>query len=57
MALTPDATPSWTIKFEDGYIGTFGKRQMESMLRNTKSIKVGKQIDYVLVSTAGDPQS
>ena len=41
----------WLVKFKDGYTHRYRRRQLENILVHVSKPKVGKQLDYVLVST------
>ena len=41
----------WVIKFTDNYVRHYTRKQLENILVRCKRDKIGKQIDYILVST------
>ena len=41
----------WLVKFDDGHIKNYNRAGLEKVLTRTKRTKVGRQLDYVLVST------
>ena len=46
-----DNTQTWTIRYQDGYTHRCKRKQLEKMLVHVVREKVGRQLDYILVST------
>ena len=44
-------TQKWVVKFADNYVRHYDRKSLEKILVRTRSKKVGKQFDYILVST------
>ena len=41
----------WIVKYTDNYVRHYGRKQLENILTRIKKEKIGKQIDYVIVSS------
>ena len=41
----------WVVKYTDNYIRRYNRKQIEKILVRTKREKIGKQLDYILVSS------
>ena len=44
-------TQKWVVKYTDNYVRHYTRKQLENILVRSKRAKIGKQIDYILVST------
>ena len=46
-----DDEQQWLVKFDDGYIKIYDRKALEAILVREPSEKVGRQLDYILIST------
>lgn len=44
-------TQKWTVKFSDKYVKQYERKELERILVRSKREKLGKQIDYIMVSS------
>ena len=42
--------PKWVVQYSDGYVATYGERQIKKKLVHVETEKQGHQIDYICVS-------
>ena len=45
-----NSTQKWLVRFDDGYVGRYDRRALEKILIVEETEKIGKQLDYILVS-------
>ena len=51
LACSPDHPQHWVVKFNDGYVCKLTRKKLEHILIRTKKEKIGRQLDYILIST------
>ena len=47
---TDNAARKWIVKYQDGYVARYTRKELQKLLVVVETEKIGKQLDYILVS-------